>query len=199
MIAMQYTIQLAADFGIDRVRERVTARFPLFDNLPGLAHKSYLFNHQHGLYAPFYIWNSHDAARDFLLGPLFVGVIKTFGRPRVRTWNVIAYDIVDASVEARYAVREVDSLSPEDGLGALADVERDQHRALAGTAGLHSHAVALDADRWELVRYSLWRDEACATKARGDAVQTYEVLHLSSPGSDRAKFGEVLRMSTSRG
>jgi hypothetical protein len=112
---------------------------------------------------------------------------------------VIAYDIVDASVEARYAVREVDSLSPEDGLGALADVERDQHRALAGTAGLHSHAVALDADRWELVRYSLWRDEACATKARGDAVQTYEVLHLSSPGSDRAKFGEVLRMSTSRG
>lgn len=194
MIAMQYTIQLAADFGIDKIRDRVTARYPLFDNLPGLAHKSYLFNHQHGLYAPFYIWNSHDAARDFLLGPLFVGVIRTFGRPRVRTWNVIAYDVIDASVEPRYAVREVDSIAPEDDLGALAEAERAQHRALAGTEGLGCHAVALDADRWELVRYSLWRDQSCATKAKGDSVQPYEVLHMSSPGTDQAHFGEVLRM-----
>lgn len=194
MIAMQYTIQLAADFGVEKIRERVTARYPLFDSLPGLAHKSYLFNHQHGLYAPFYIWHSHDAARDFLLGPLFAGVISTFGRPRVRTWNVIAYDVIDASVEPRYAIREVDSVAPEDDLAALAESERAQHRALAGTTGLRAHAVALDADRWELVRYSLWRDQGCATKARGDSVQPYEVLHLSSPGSDHAQFGEVLRM-----
>lgn len=45
MIAMQYTIQLAADFSADKIRERVTARYPLFDHYPGLAHKSYLFNH----------------------------------------------------------------------------------------------------------------------------------------------------------
>jgi hypothetical protein len=198
MIAMQYTIQLAADFGLDKVLNRVTARYPLFDNLPGLAHKSYLFNHQHGLYAPFYIWNSHDAARDFLLGPLFVGVTQTFGRPRVRTWNVIAYDIIDASVVPSYAIREVDTVPAEQMMGPLADTERDQHRALAGTAGLHSHAVALDADRWELVRYSLWRDAASALKARGDSVQPYEVLHLSSPESDHAQFGEVLKLSKSR-
>ena len=199
MIAMQYTIQLAADFGVERIRERVNARGPLFDKFPGLAHKSYLFNHQHALYAPFYIWNSHDAARDFLLGSLFVSVMETFGRPRVRTWNVIAYDIIDAAVAPRYAVREVDSIASEDHLGTLAEQERDHHRALAGTDGLHSHAVALDADRWELVRYSLWRDESCALKVRADSVQPYEVLHLSTPESDHAHFGEVLRMSTSRG
>jgi uncharacterized protein DUF4865 len=198
MIAMQYTIQLAADFGLDKVLNRVTARYPLFDNLPGLAHKSYLFNHQHGLYAPFYIWNSHDAARDFLLGPLFIGVTQTFGRPRVRTWNVIAYDIIDSAVVPSYAIREVDTVPAEQSMGPLADAERDQHRALAGTPGLHSHAVALDADRWELVRYSLWRDAGCALKARGDSVQPYEVLHLSNPESDHAPFGEVLRLSKSR-
>lgn len=199
MIAMQYTIQLAADFSAEKIRERVTARYPLFDHHSGLAHKSYLFNHQHGLYAPFYIWNSHDAARDFLLGPLFVGVVQTFGRPRVRTWNVIAYDIIDATVDPRYAVREVDSIPSEQPLAPLADNERDQHRALAGTAGLHSHAVALDADRWELVRYSLWRDEGSATKARGDSVQPYEVLHLSTPESARTQFGEILPLAKSRG
>ncbi|MGE5539832.1 MAG: DUF4865 family protein [Gemmatimonas sp.] len=194
MIAMQYTIQLAADFGIEKIRDRIAARAPLFDSLPGLAHKSYLFNHQHGLYAPFYIWNSHDAARDFLLGPLFVGVTQTFGRPRVRTWNVLAYDIADPSVEPTFAVREVDSIASEDSLAELAEIEREQHRALTATPGLHSHAVALDADRWELVRYSLWRDQTCAAKPRGDSVQPYEVLHLSTPGRGNHS-GEVLPLS----
>jgi hypothetical protein len=194
MIAMQYTIQLATDFGIDKIRDRVTARYPLFDNLQGLAHKSYLFNHQHGLYAPFYIWHSHDAARDFLLGPLFAGVTQTFGRPRVRTWNVLAYDIADPSVEPTFAVREVDSISSEDNLANLAGIEREQHEKLVATPGLHSHAVALDADRWELVRYTLWKDQTCAVKPRGDSVQPYEVLHLSAPG-EGGRSGEVLPMS----
>jgi len=195
MIAMQYTIQLANDFGIEKVRERVAARYPLFDKFPGLAHKSYLFSHAHGLYAPFYIWHSHDAARDFLLGPLFAGVIHTFGRPRVRTWNMIAYDVSDPSVEATFAVREVDSISAEENLAVLAEVEREEHAKLSGTPGLHSHAVALDADRWELVRYSLWRNESCAAKPRGDSVQPYEVLHLSVPDTDHAQFGDVRRAS----
>lgn len=194
MIAMQYTIQLANDFGVAQVRERVTARYPLFDNLPGLIHKSYLFSHAHGLYAPFYIWNSHDAALDFLLGPLFVGVIEKFGRPRVRTWNILAYDVADPTVEPTFAVREVDSISAEEKLGPLAEAEREHHRVLSGTSGLHSHAVALDADRWQLVRYSLWRDEGCAAKPRGDSVQPYEVLHLSTPHTDRG-YGEVRRLS----
>jgi hypothetical protein len=124
-------------------------------------------------------------------------VTQTFGRPRVRTWNVLAYDIADASVEPTFAVREVDSIAAEDNLAELADEERAQHRSLISTPGLHSHAVALDADRWELVRYSLWRDQASATKPRGDSVQPYEVLHLSSPGADN-QAGEVLQLSRSR-
>lgn len=182
MIAMQYTIQLANDVSVQHIRARVQRRYGLFDTLPDLAHKSYLFSREDRLYAPFYIWRAHNAARDFLLSDIFQDVSDTFGRPRVRTWNVISYDVFEPGLVPTFAIREADAIPAEQRLSALAEAERRAHAALRGRAGLHSHAVALDADRWELVRYSLWRDEAAAKHTpQADAVQTYEVLHLSTP------------------
>jgi hypothetical protein len=182
MIAMQYTIRLADDYGAQNIRARVQQRYAMFDNMPGLAHKSYLFSETDRLYAPFYIWADHDAARDFLIGDVFQNVSDTFSRPRVRTWNVLAYDIFDPNLAPALAVRESDAIEPEGRLSELAKTERAGHNTLRGQSGLHSHAVALDADRWELVRFSWWRDEAAAkNKVHADAVQTYDVLHLSTP------------------
>lgn len=182
MIAMQYSISLSDDFGTQKIRARVQARYGLFDKMPGLAHKSYLFNAKDRLYAPFYIWSSHDAARDFILSPIFQDVSNTFRRPRVRMWNVFSYDVFDPGMTPTFAVREVDPVPAEQNLAALAETERAAHNSLRGKAGLHSHAVALDADRWELVRFSLWRDDAAANgKLSADTVQTYDVLHLSMP------------------
>jgi hypothetical protein len=182
MIAMQYSISLSNDFGTQQIRTRVQARYNLFDKMPGLAHKSYLFNNVDRLYAPFYIWRSHDAARDFLLGDIFQNVSDTFRRPRVRMWNVFSYDVFEPGMTPTFAVREVDAVPAEQRLGAMAEEEGRAHEALRGLPGLHSHAVALDADRWELVRFSLWRDEKLAPKkSTADTVQTYDVLHLSTP------------------
>lgn len=186
MIAMQYTIRLADDYGAQNIRTRVQQRYSMFDNLPGLAHKSYLFSPTDRLYAPFYIWADHDAARDFLIGDVFQNVSDTFSRPRVRTWNIISYDVFDHSMTPTLAVRESDAIAPEGRLSELAKAERAAHDKLHGISGLHSHAVALDPDRWELVRFSLWRDETAGkNKARADTVQTYEVLHLSTPPAGR--------------
>ncbi|HEU0070487.1 MAG TPA: DUF4865 family protein [Alphaproteobacteria bacterium] len=186
MIAMQYTIRLAEDYGAQNIRARVQQRYAMFDNLPGLAHKSYLFSPQDRLYAPFYIWTDHDAARDFLIGDVFQNVSDTFSRPRVRTWNILCYDVFNPDLTPTLAVRESDAIEPEGRLSELAKTERAAHENLHGVSGLHSHAVALDADRWELVRFSLWRDEAAGkNKARADTVQTYEVLHLSTPPAGR--------------
>lgn len=181
MLAMQYTIGLAGDFDSDRVRRRVAERCELFDTMKGLTHKSFLFNHRDGIYAPFYIWESHEAAREFLLDKVFRAVIEAFGRPRVRTWNILSYECCDTSIAPTFAVREVDAVSAEEDLAKLAEKEEKAHAAIIGRPGMHSHAVALDADRWELVRYSLWRDAEGASSPDADCVQTYEVLHLSTP------------------
>ena len=181
MLAMQYTIQLPDSFDTDLIRKRVDARSTMFDTLPGLAHKSFLFSEADKLYAPFYIWHNLTDSRRFLLEDLFKGVIDTFSRPRVRTWSVIDMAYGDKSVIPHYAVREADLISSEENLQKMVQKELNEQAKLLKDKNLHMHLIALDADRWEIVRYSLWKDEKSAAAPASDCTQTYEVLHVSEP------------------
>ena len=113
MIAMQYTIRLAADYHGDQVHQRVNQRRSLFDDLPGLLHKSFLFNESEGLYAPFYVWEDDAPARAFLMGDLFRDLVDTFGRPRVRCWSVISFRDRPGLDAGDIAVKELDSIAAE--------------------------------------------------------------------------------------
>lgn len=182
MLAMQYTIELPVNFDESLVRKRVNERSKLFDILPGLAHKSFLFHRDEHIYAPFYIWQNHAAARDFLLNDLFKGVIETFTRPRVRTWSVLDMAYGNKTLQPKFAVREVDIIAADENLQTIQQKEINAQAELLQNPNLHFHAIALDADRWELVRYSLWKDEQTAEKPAADCIQTYEILHVSEPG-----------------
>src|SRR5690606_12136093 len=131
------------------------------------------------LYAPFYIWHSHDAANRFLLDDLFKGVIDTFSRPRVRNWNILAAEYGDNDIVPTYAVRETDVIAPEETLNTLMRREKGRMSSLLVKPGLYFQTLALDADRWELMRYTLWKDEKSAELPESDCIQTYEVLHVS--------------------
>jgi hypothetical protein len=39
--------------------------------------------------------------------------------------------------------------------------------------------TAIDADRWEVMRFSLWQDRRHCPETESDCVQTYDVLHVS--------------------
>lgn len=179
MLAMQYTIELPDNFNPSQIRERVRERSSLFDSSPGLAHKSFLFNETDQLYAPFYVWSNAGAACEFLLDDLFKGVINSFSRPRVRTWNIIQTGHGNRSVIPTFAMREADAIPAEECLQELATREREKQQALLKNSNLYFHAIALDAERWELVRYSVWRDARSADQPESDCVQTYDVLHVS--------------------
>ncbi len=181
MLAMQYSIRLATDFDEARLRQRVAQRGHLFDNMPGLAHKAFLFNSERHLYAPFYVWYDHKKAREFLLGDVFANVTTSFGRPRVRMWGCLNFDTVDDPHPPKIAVRCVEALGPDARLNDLERDERALHEATITQKGLLVHASALDCDRWELVRYSLWWDEKAAKSVQGDCINTYEVLRVSGP------------------
>lgn len=177
MLAMQYSIELPVGYDTNLIRARVEARSKLFLGLPGLTHKSYLFSDADKIYAPFYIWSDGAAARKFLFDDLFRGVTKTFRRPRVRSWMVLDSVYGAQDLTPTFAIRETDRIAPEDDLEALFHQEKDQQNQLAKDENLHFHAVALDAERWELVRYSLWRNQQTAGMPAADCIQTYEVLH----------------------
>lgn len=186
MLAMQYSIRLTATDDVQKIRDRVQDRGKLYDPLDGLVMKSFLLNEAEMNYAPFYVWKTEDDWRHFVFSELFADIRRTFGRPRVRTWFVLHFSHGDPTVKPGLAKREVDAVAEEEIMTDLLAREGDRHLKALDDEGLHSHVVALDADRWELVRYSLWRDRDALDAARrdgeSDCVNTYEVLHLSEPG-----------------
>jgi hypothetical protein len=83
MIAMHYLISLKTADDVQAVRRRAAERGPLFDGMPGLAHKWFLVDPQDPAYATFYLWNDPAAALSFLEGTFFHALCQTFGRPDV--------------------------------------------------------------------------------------------------------------------
>ncbi len=177
MLAMQYSIQLPMGYDTALVRDRVKERSKLFQGLAGMKHKSYLLSEEDHIYAPFYIWSDVAQARQFLFDDLFNGVVQAFRRPRVRTWMVLDSVYGKNEFQPTFAMREADIIPPEENLEALFKREKEEQAALASHEHLHFHAIALDAERWELLRYSLWFNQSSAIKSSSDCVQTYEVLN----------------------
>lgn len=186
MLAMQYTIQLPHGYDMNLIRARVKERIALFENLPGLAHKSYLMNEADRIYAPFYVWNDFQQARGFMLNDLFRGVVQSFSRPRVRNWTILDHRYGNASITPGYAVREADIIPQEEALDAVVKREMQAQAKLLENDNLFFHVIALDPDRWELMRFSLWRDRASAFAQSADMIQTYDVLHVSGDTSNEA-------------
>jgi hypothetical protein len=187
MHAMQYEITLPADYDMGIIRRRVASRGHLLDDWHGLGFKTYLMRERgvHGSpvnqYAPFYLWNTVAGMNAFLWGGPFQGIVDDFGRPSVRQWSGLAYtEGHDARSPARLAVRLRQPL-PNEGLltETMADAARETER-LAAEDGAVLAAAAVDTSRWELIHFSLWKNDT--PKADGDV---YEVLHLSEPERDR--------------
>ena len=86
MLVMHYRIPLAGDAAAASaaIRKRVAERGHLFDGMAGLERKFFLLDPADPTYATLYLWRNADAALAFLRGPLFAGVISSFGRPAVR-------------------------------------------------------------------------------------------------------------------
>lgn len=181
MLAMQYTVHLPHDFTANAIRERVEKRRELFDTLPGMRHKAFLFDEQDHIYAPFYIWENLPSARQFLLDDLFKGVVKSFSRPRVRDWMVLDSVLGDTSIKPTFCMQESDAIPLEKNLQELQAEQAKLQKKLSQDPNLYMHAVAIDYDRWELMHYSLWRDKKSAPRSSHDRVQCFDVLHISEP------------------
>jgi hypothetical protein len=127
------------------------------------------------------VWRDEAAMRGFLLGKPFTGVVQTFGRPRLRTWSVLHFDQADSGGVPAFVVREIDAICRQDNLAAAARREGERQRALRELPSLLGRAVMLDPDRWEITRFSLWRDERSARKVDADCIETYQVAEFAAP------------------
>ena len=180
MLAMQLTIRLGVVCDSATVHALIAERVQRLSRRD-LIHAFCLVNEDEHVYAPLYVWRTDGAMRGFLLGSLMTGVVETFGRPKVRTWSVLEFGEADTTVVPRHAVREIDALRAEHSPALAARREGKRHRDMLGLPGLHAHVVMLDPERWEIARFSLWRDHGCAPTPDSDCVHTYRVAQFSEP------------------
>lgn len=192
MHAMNYRITLPADYDMDVVRRRVATRGHLLDAFPGLGLKAYLVRERgkdgspvNG-YAPFYLWNTVEGMNSFLWGPGFQGLVDDFGRPAVEHWTGLAFErgpSVDA--EPLQATRLARRLTADENPATAIERAVKGLPEAAARPGVHSAALAVDPRAWELVRFTLWEDEA----PDEPGAERSRVLHLSRPGLDALTGG----------
>ncbi|WP_275291433.1 DUF4865 family protein [Amycolatopsis sp. La24] len=171
MYAMQYEIELPAGYDIEH---RVATRGHRTDAFPGLGLKAYLVRDNQ--YAPFYMWADTAGMSRFLWGGGgFDGIVQDFGRPPVHHWTGARCLPGPARATApTFATRRVGQFS-EDIDRELAEVAQ-----LSQNPAVHTTALAIDPERWETVRFTLW-----TTIPDEDSDVQYRVLHLSRPEIDQ--------------
>jgi hypothetical protein len=187
MYAMQYEITLPADYDMGIIRERVATKGPLLDGFAGLGLKAYLIRERGtdgspvNQYAPFYLWDAVDGMGRFLWGGGgFHGIVESFGRPAVHHWTGVAdAPGPERAATPRTATRATEALAPDEDPGPAVQRALVALRERARKDGVHSTALAVDPQRWEIVHFTLWRDSSPPA-----AGTRYQVLHLST-GSAR--------------
>ena len=185
MLAMHYGFVLDDAHDMSTIRQRVADKAARYDSYPGLGLKAFVMTERgdwrlgqaaRNLYGAFYLWESGEVALDFLRGPDFAAVCQAFGRPDVKTWQVLdslqpnGETIGTATLERRVLPRDT---RPVDAVGSIGGLRRLDGAPLAGFTGL-------DPATWELYRLGLWpRDSEIPESAR--KARRFEVLHISAP------------------
>lgn len=184
MHLMQYEITLPADYDMDVIRHRVSTRGRRTDDLPGLGVKAYLVRERGrdgspvNQYAPFYLWASTDGMARFLFSGPFDGICNDFGRPAVRTWQMLAVNDEGAGGGPLVAASRVTKdIAPGRPLPDVVEEAVKQSAADADRPGASCTTVGIDVALWQLVHLTLWSGPV-PEDVTGDR---YTLLHTSEP------------------
>lgn len=184
MLIARYRHRLPADYAMDRIRQRVAARAPAWDAVPGLVFKAFAIEDRArgaaaNAYSSLYLWQDAGAAADFLAGPGFRAVIEGFGRPRIETWLTVA-SAFGPGGSARTLAEETRLVAPAEDLTGLRDDEVSRGRDIAADRDVLATVAGLDPDGWRLTRFTLRAEPAAAASEA-------EIAHLAAPGLDATR------------
>ncbi len=183
MYAMQYAINLPADYDMQIIRDRVAETGHLMDGFAGLEFKTYLIREKaegatRNAYAPFYVWRDIDGMRSFCWGELgYSAIVRDFGRQPIQDWTVAQLvpgpaPYTDTRSLTMSTVQLPEGEAPSQCLDAvtqpfLTQVDDQTVNRLA----------AVDITTWTVVLVELSSRPAEQADPR---VTGYEVLHVST-------------------
>ncbi len=181
MHAMQYEIGLPANYDMGIITRRVAERGSGTDTYPHLALKAYAvrrigrYSSTVNAYAPFYLWRDPAGLNSFLYGP-FRSITTDFGRPPV--WHSVGAAFhrgPEFDAPPLFATREFITVPPDIEPGPFIASLVD---AATIGAGMHSQALAVDPQRWQAARFTLWSQ---APESPDPSLTSFDILHASTP------------------
>ena len=183
MMAMQYSFTLPSDYDMSIIDRRIRDKGPMLDGFPGLGFKAYLsarkgeFGSPENLYAPFYVWQQPEGASNFLTGPGFEGLTRSFGWPRVKTWIAWHVETAPTIGDAKFAVAETLAIEPYAPLTIIRQEETQRAQQQALETDVLASVSAFEPTSWTMVRFSLHR----SVPPVSGSGQIYRVGHVSLP------------------
>jgi Domain of unknown function (DUF4865) len=182
MIIAHYAHRLPADYDINIIRNRASARGHLFDAIPELYFKGFLLRERGRFgaianeYSSLYLWRRDEAFHDFLVTGRFKSVTDSFGRPQIETRFVLDA-LKGEGKEARFLTKQEQDIPVDTDLTSAFAQEIARNREVVRQAGVVAAAVGVDAQNWKFTRVLLSEQEPVG-REQGTA---YQVLHLAKP------------------
>ena len=183
MYAMQYAINLPADYDMRIIRDRVAETGHLMDGFTGLEFKAYLIREKaegatRNAYAPFYVWRDIDGMRSFCWGePGYSAIVRDFGRQPIQDWTVAQLVPGPASyTETRSLTMSTVQLPEGEAPSQCLDAVTQPFLTQVDDQTVNRLA-AVDITTWTVVLVEL----SCRPAEQTDPRLTgYEVLHVST-------------------
>ena len=127
MIAMHYRFTLPADYDMGLIEARIASNGARLDGFPGLLFKAYLYGRhdeaalpcRENRYAPFYVWQSAEAMRSFIVSEGFAALTRHFGWPHIETWHLLSAPQMEDLEQARVAILRRSPIAPHSSLAEL--------------------------------------------------------------------------------
>jgi len=182
MIIAHYAHRLPADYDIQIIRSRATARGHLFDAIPELYFKAFLLRERGRFgaianeYSSLYLWRADQGFRDFLVDGRTRSVTDSFGRPQIETRFALDALMGDGK-EARFLFKQERDIPLDADLTSAFAEEIARNREAVREAGVVAAAVGVDAQRWKFSRVQVLEREPSGSE-QGTA---YQVLYLARP------------------
>lgn len=91
MYAMTSYFSMPEDTDWDEMRRLAQERAVPYQSVPGMRSKAFIVDTERGLYGANYVWESKQAADEFLESELFRGIVERLGQPDLHVMEIPAY------------------------------------------------------------------------------------------------------------
>lgn len=174
MQAMQYTVELPADYNMDIIRKRVRDNGSKTDGFQDLLFKAYLITDKKtgdnfNSYSPLYIWRQTEGMTKFIFDGFYDNIIASFGFKNIEIGITTTTDLSEHFGDSQFVVQQYHDIPVQQSLKNF----RFDEDNISDSLG---KVVIYNPDKWKYVTFNFLANRPHQVS---NDIKIYTLLHLS--------------------